>query len=64
VLRDHAASICALCGEEPEFASHVSVTCGISWRVWYRIFRWLGWDLVLLRDVLVFLRGVACSLED
>lgn len=57
MLRDHAASMCALCGEEPESASQLFVACGISWRVCYRIFRWLAWDLVLSRDVLGLFEG-------
>jgi len=31
-LRDHAAFMCALCGEDPESASYIFVTCGIASR--------------------------------
>jgi len=57
VLRDHAATMCVLCGEEPKSASHLFVTYGIASRVWYRIFMCLGWDLVLPKDVLDLFEG-------
>jgi len=48
--------VCVLwCGAEN--VSHLFVTCRVVSRVWYDIFRWLGWELVLPRDLLGLFEG-------
>ena len=51
VLRDQVASLCIFCNVESESVTHLFVTCGVASRVLYDIFRWLGWELVLPRDL-------------
>jgi len=51
VITDLAGSVCALCGLSTESVDYLFVTCGVASELWYRIFRWLGWLLVLPRDL-------------
>jgi len=57
VLRDQGASLCVFCGVEAKTVSHLFVTCQVASRVWYDIFRWLGWKLVLPSDLLGLFEG-------
>ena len=34
---------CLLCLEGEETTEHLFFTCSVSWRVWSRIYQWLGW---------------------
>jgi len=52
VLSDQDDSLCVFCGLEAETVSHIFVTCEVVSRVCYKIFRRLGWELVLPSDLL------------
>lgn len=51
VIVNLKGSSCILCVEWIELASHLFVTCNLSSCVWYKIFRWLGFQFVIPSDI-------------
>lgn len=43
--------LCSLCDHWLEWISNLFFTCNFSSRVWYVVFRWLGFQVVLPREL-------------
>jgi hypothetical protein len=52
IIGDINASMCVLCGLQPESADHLFSSCNQISQVWYDILRWLGVVLVPPRGIL------------
>lgn len=51
VILDIGDVSCSFCEHWLEFASHLFVSCKFSSSVWYVVFRWLGFKVVLPREL-------------
>lgn len=50
MIADPSLTLCLFCGASVKTMSHLFFTCDMITTVWYRIFRWLGWLIVIPRD--------------
>lgn len=51
VILDLEGVLCSLCDHWLESISNLFVTCNFSSSVWYVVFRWLGFQVVLPREL-------------
>lgn len=49
-LPPNSATTCGLCQLEEETVAHLFCSCGVAWKVWVRICKWLGVCSVLQQD--------------
>lgn len=46
----NSSLVCGLCAIEDENCQHLFFSCQVSWRVWMKLYDWLGIKTVLLID--------------